>query len=173
MNRENALEIGIIAKTRGVSGEVILELKDASVKQNIKESVHLEIDGLLVPFFILSQQSVSTNRLRIILDWVDTEDKAHKIVNCKAFIPSSVITDSLETELSPTLLEGFEAIDQEKGSIGHVSQFVENDKNPLLIIKHGRSDIIIPFQPDLIQEIDPEKKKIYINAPIGLIDIYL
>lgn len=174
MNREDALQIGIITKTRGISGEVILEVKDSSVLNNIKESVHLEIDGLLVPFFIQSIHNISSTRARIIFDWVDSEEKAKKLCSNQAFIPTNTLKENDQEEpLAPSLLEGFRVIDHKKGDIGVVSQFIEQENNPLLIILHKRSEIIIPFQDDLIKEIDPTNKSILIDAPDGLIDLYL
>lgn len=174
MNRTDALQVGIITKTRGISGEIILEVKDSYVLKNIKESVHLEIDGLLVPFFILSFQTISTTRARIIFDWVDNENKASKLVSSQVYIPTSDLkTEEQDETFSPSLLEGFEVVDQTKGSIGIVSQFIDQANNPLLIINSNRSEIIIPFQDDLIDNIDPDNKTIHINAPDGLIDLYL
>ena len=174
MNRENALEIGIIVKTRGINGELILETKDSTIQENIKESMLIEIDGLLVPFFINQINNVSSNRVRIIFDWVDNENKANKLVNCPAFLETKQITSKGNNEtLSPSLLEGFNVVDSIKGPIGSVLQFIEQENNPLLIIKYERNEILIPFQDQLIQKIDPKTKTIYIDAPEGLIDLYL
>lgn len=173
MNRENALEIGIIVKTRGINGEVILETKDSAIQENIKESLLIEIDGLLVPFFINHIHNVSSNRVRVILDWVDNENKANKLVNCAVFLETKNIATQNKEALSPSLLEGFNVIDSEKGSIGEVSQFVDQENNPLLIIKHNRNEILLPFQDQLIKQIDHDTKTIFIEAPEGLIDLYL
>ncbi len=174
MNIKDALQIGFIVKTRGVNGELVLEAKESSVLENIKESVHLEIDGLLVPFFISQIHNISSTRVRVTLDWIDSENKAVKLVSCPVFIPTDTIQKQHNTDtFSPMLLEGFKVIDQTHGDIGIVSQYIDQANNPLLIILKDRSEILIPFQPDLIQEIDTKNKTLYIDTPEGLIDLYL
>ncbi len=174
MNRKDALQIGFIVKTRGVNGELVLEAKESSVLENIKESVHLEIDGLLVPFFITQIKNTSSTRVRITFDWIDSETKALKLVSCPVFIPTNSIKKQSDSDIfSPVLLESFKVIDKTHGEIGFVSQYIEQANNPLLIILKGRTEIIVPFQPDLIQEIDTENKTLYIDTPEGLIDLYL
>ncbi len=173
MNRKDALQIGFIVKTRGVNGELVLEAKESSVLENIKESVHLEIDGLLVPFFITQIHNISSTRVRVTFDWIDNENKAIKLVSCPVFIPTDIVKKSESGTLSPTLLEGFKAIDQTHGEIGIVSQYIEQANNPLLIILKEKTEILIPFQPNLVQEIDTENKILYIDTPEGLVDLYL
>lgn len=174
MNSEDALAIGIIVKTRGINGELILETKDSTIQENIKESLLVEIDGLLVPFFIKQINSISATRTRIILDWVDNERKASKLVNCTVYLEAKQISNPEKpNEISPSLLEGFKVIDSKKGDIGTVLEFIEQENNPLLIIKHQRNEILIPFQDQLITEIDQSNKTIFIETPEGLIDLYL
>jgi len=65
MNKQDFLEIGSIIKTHGIHGELILEAKNPDLFENIKESVLLEIDGLLVPFFIAQTKLTGKDRLRL------------------------------------------------------------------------------------------------------------
>lgn len=174
MDKGNALEIGIIVKTRGISGEIILEVKDSDVLKNIKESVHLDIDGLLVPFFIESVRIMSSNRARIQFDWIDSEKSASNLISRTVHIPLKELTiNAEEKSFSPNLLEGFSVIDKSHGSIGIIAQYIDQANNPLLIINNKNNEIIIPFQDDLIEKISMDDKAIHINSPEGLIDLYL
>jgi len=74
MNKKDCLQIGTIVKTHGVSGEVILEIKEPVLIELVRESVLLEIDGLLVPFFIAENRQTSNERLRIRFERVTTEN---------------------------------------------------------------------------------------------------
>lgn len=172
MNKSDCLPIGTIVKTRGINGELIIEVADTNVFKNIKESILLEIDGLLVPFFITEFHQMSDTRARIIFDWTESEQKAKKLVNCEAYLPTKQLNITTET-ISPSILITFKVIDDNLGEIGQVSDYIENPANPLLVIKNKKNEIIIPFHQEFIMEVDPESKILYINTPEGLIDLYL
>jgi len=172
MNKSDCLPIGTIVKTRGINGELILEVTDTNVLKNIKESILLEIDGLLVPFFISEFNPMSETRSRVIFDWIESEQKAKKLVNCEVYLPTKQLNITTDT-LSPSILISFKVIDDNLGEIGIVADYIENLTNPLLVISHKKKEIIIPFHNEFIMEVDPENKILYINTPEGLIDLYL
>lgn len=173
MNRQDFLEIGRIVKNHGIHGEVILEAKSSELLENIKESMAIEIDGLLVPFFIANIKPNGQDRFRIKFDWIDSEKQSAKLLNCSAFLPSADIdinTDQFEENYQ--LLEGFLVTDSQHGELG-VIDFVTNDiNNPLMSITYKKQEILIPLHPDFIKDIDQHKKTMLIESPTGLLDIY-
>ena len=45
--------------------------------------------------------------------------------------------------------------------------------NPLLQIMNGSKEVLIPLIDGIVQEVDRKKKTLTINAPAGLIELYL
>ena len=170
MNKKDCLQIGTIVKTHGVSGEVILEIKEPVLIELVRESVLLEIDGLLVPFFIAENRQTSNERLRIRFERVTTENHSKILV----FLPLEKIPQtSQEIASSPSILIGFSVTDKVHGELGIISEIAENSGNPVMIIVSDKREILIPFHRDLIIKINSRKKNMVIETPDGLIDLYL
>jgi len=74
---------------------------------------------------------------------------------------------------SPEFLIDFNVIDKTHGNIGTVQQYINNPSNPILLVKNNLKEILIPYHEDLIDRIRLKKREIYIDAPDGLIDLYL
>ena len=94
--KSDCRKIGYIRKTHGVQGEVALEYEpelEESVAQ--AERFFLEIDGLLVPFFIsedgLRFKSAKTALLQF--NWVDGENQARRLVGCPVYLYNIEIHD--------------------------------------------------------------------------------
>ena len=174
MNKQDCLAIGTIIKTHGIHGELIIEAKISDLFKNIEESVFLEIDGLLVPFFIEEIHPTSKERFRIKFDWVDSEPHAKKISNCQVYLPLKSISNSeIEFEDNYDILTGFMVIDAKYGNIGTIDYTIDSDNNPLMAITYKNTEILIPIHPDLIKDVNTEDKTISIKSPEGLIDLYL
>jgi len=174
MNKKDCLQIGTIVKTHGVSGEVILEIKEPVLIELVRESVLLEIDGLLVPFFIAENRQTSNERLRIRFERVTTENHSKILVHCPVYLPLEKIPQtSQEIASSPSILIGFSVTDKVHGELGIISEIAENSGNPVMIIVSDKREILIPFHRDLIIKINSRKKNMVIETPDGLIDLYL
>jgi 16S rRNA processing protein RimM len=172
--KQDYFEIGNVVKIHGIHGELILEAKNPDLVENIEESVFLEIDGLLVPFFITEIKATSKERFRIKFDWIDSESKAKKLVNCPVHLPLNKISHSkIDFEENINLLEGFLVIDTVLGELGQISSVIENMNNPLMAVTYKKREILIPIHPDLIESINSKKKTITLNCPEGLIDLFM
>lgn len=171
--KQDFFEIGKTIKTHGIHGELIIEAKNPKFIENIKESVFLEIDGILVPFFISELKTKGTDRARVKFEWIDSETQAKKLLNCSIYLPTKDISLSdIDFENNYELLKGFIVSDNTYGELGAVNYFIESDNNPLISITYKSQEILIPIHPNLIKEINQRKKTILIECPKGLIDIY-
>ena len=107
--RADCTKIGFIRKTRGVHGELVLEFEERfefSVEGATR--VFLEIDGLLVPFFVAENglQVKSAKTAFVNLDWIDSEKYAQRLVGAHVYLLNSEITDEPE-DLGLSELKGF------------------------------------------------------------------
>ena len=65
-------------------------------------------------------------------------------------------------------------IDSKLGNIGNITDVDEKTDNAIIKVIHpSGKEIILPFNDDLIIEIDDDLKIIEFNAPEGLIEMYL
>lgn len=174
MNKKDYIAIGTIIKTHGISGEIILAAKISDLLKNVKKSLFIEIDGLLVPFFINEIHPTSKERFRVKFDWVDSEPAAKKITTCIAYVPLKDIEHSeINIEDNYDILIGFMAIDTNLGELGVIEYTIDSNENPIMAISYKNTEILIPIQPEIVKDINYDEKTIYIESPEGLIDLYL
>ena len=64
-------------------------------------------------------------------------------------------------------------VDQNHGNIGVIGDILELPHQSLFQVQHGEKEILIPIVDDIIQKVDRKKKVLMIEAPAGLIEIYL
>ncbi len=172
-NKEDYFLIGTLVKTRGVSGELIINPGNLNLKDiEEMESVFIEFDGLLVPFFIDHITSKGSTSVSVKFDSIDTEDQAAEYINCKVY---STSLHKMEEE--PLLdqaksLKGFQVVDQKFGNLGIIDEFLDVSNNPLFKIKKGTREILLPVNEEFIIDIDEHKRIITVQTPEGLVDLY-
>lgn len=172
--KEDCFRLGSVAKLHGYKGEVSIYL-DVDEPQDYRnlESVFVEIDGKLVPFF-LEHIRVRNNGYAIVqFEQVDTEKKAARLVKSGLYLPLDLLPETEENEFYFFEIENFEVIDEHHGPIGIVQKVIDLAGNPIIQIDKDGKEILIPNQEQFIQKVDKDDQKLYISAPEGLIDMYL
>ena len=81
--------------------------------------------------------------------------------------------NSLKNQFYDHEISGYNVVDSIKGDIGIVDTVIDLVSNPLLRIEKDKKEILIPIFEGLIQKVDRKKKILYIEAPEGLIDLYI
>lgn len=175
MSHSNYQLIGVITKTYGTEGEFILKSKVKFASGLLKklESVFIDINEQLVPFFIASIKQRNVNSAIVRFDDIDIESRVRLLLGGKVYIPSEEDEDQEEEINDFSLLEGYAVIDIDHGQIGKIDQFLDIPNNPIFQILKGDNEILIPINTEIILTVDMEKQIIYIKAPEGLLDIYL
>ena len=127
------------------------------------------MDGDLVPFYLENIDIKSDESALLKLRDISF-DKAAKYIGLSLYLPFDPSEQLIPS--SPQLI-GFKVIDKKKGDIGIVAEIIEKQMQDLLEIHYNDKQILIPVDKSIIKKIDIENKTIHINAPEGLIDLYL
>lgn len=174
MRKEDCFYLGKIAKKFSYKGEVLiyLDTDEPGLYENM-ESVLVEINKHLVPFFIVSSSLHKGDFLRTRFEDIDNEDEADKILGCEVYLPLSMLPKLEGDKFYFHEIIGFDAEDQRLGVVGKIVGVNDSSAQPLFEIKNGDIEILIPMIDDFIVKVDRENKKIVLNTPIGLIDLYL
>ncbi len=173
MDKENFYFLGYIAKTHGQKGELVLVL-DVDNPKNYKklESVFIEIDKELIPFFIKKIELKSHNKAYILLQDT-TRETVGFLLKRKVYLPLDQLPKLGGKKFYFHEVIEFEVIDLEHGSIGNIKDIIDIQPQSLFQISFGEKEILIPIVDEFIKEVDRERKQIIIQAPEGLIDLYL
>ncbi len=174
MHKEDCFYLGKIAKKFSYKGEVLAYLDtDEPELYETMESVFVEIDKRLVPFFIESSKLHKNDFLRIRFEDMSSEEEADKIMGCELYLPLTSLPKLEGNRFYFHEIIGFTAHDERLGDIGTITGVNDNSAQALFEIKKGDIEILIPMIDDFIVKVDRENKKIILNTPEGLVDLYL
>jgi 16S rRNA processing protein RimM len=164
---------GIITKTHGVHGQVILQLNNLSFDDILKlESVFIEIDRLPVPFFIESYSQKNRGSIILSIEDIRTEKRAEELIDKKVYMKSDILHQGSIIIQQTDKLLGYNVIDKQHGKIGVLDEILDFQYNPLLKVINGKKEILIPFQAEFIFKIDERSKTIFVDTPLGLTNLF-
>jgi 16S rRNA processing protein RimM len=165
--------VGFVRKTSGLKGEVVVQLDvDNPSRYSKPDTVFLDIDGTLTPFFITKTRLLNTS-LTVTFEGVATIQAAENLVGLEVWLPLSALPQLDDTNFYFHEIPGFRVIDTIKGDIGAATDVVDRLQQPILRVGVGRNEILIPLAPGILERIDRSHRILYINAPEGLINLYL
>ncbi len=174
MKKDELFQLGKIVRTFGSKGEVVIQV-DAELLSRIKkmESVYLKLNENLVPFFIELLQLRPKGQAMVKFLDVDSTEEASLLAGCDIFIPIALLPKQKGTHLFSVEIEGYTVIDANRGETGTVTSVLEMPQQSLLAIDFNGREILIPIVDEIIKKIDRKTKTVFIEAPEGLIDLYL
>jgi 16S rRNA processing protein RimM len=172
INKENCLLLGRFTRPHGTKGSLLLGYRNVIVEDIRKgESVFVEIDGLLVPFFIESFKVMSQEAAMVSIEGVDSETRAKSLAGALVYIPEQKVRVRKKNRDELPALSGFRVIDAQLGIVGTAGEINPIVNNPILSVFSEGREFLIPVHQDIILEINKKKKEIRINAPEGLFDL--
>lgn len=120
ISSESVYKIGRIGKSHGVKGEVSFQFSDDIFDRVDAEYLILEIDGILVPFFMEEYRFRNDSICLVKFCDVDTQQQASELTGCNVYFPRELAeTDDEMPSLSE--LVGFCIVDAEtKNVIGTI-----------------------------------------------------
>lgn len=174
MRKKDCFYLGKIAKKFSFKGEVLVFLDtDEPELYTELESMFVDINGHLVPFFIEKASLHKEKFLRTQFEDIDSEDAADDIVGKDVYLPLAMLPKLEGNKFYYHEVEGFQAIDQRLGNFGTILRIVDNGVQALFEIENGDAIILVPVIDEFIIEVNRADKSILFNTPNGLIDLYL
>jgi 16S rRNA processing protein RimM len=164
--------IGSIVKPHGIDGTINVRFNGSFADEiELEEPLFILLDGAMVPFFMEEIRPAGNSAL-IKLEFIDSEDKARVLSGKELFVERKRKNSyPKDIDLSPMQsLIGFTLSDKNSVFSGLIENFIESEFNPLLIVKSGKKEWMIPYQANLIVKIDKKNKIVLFNLPEGLID---
>lgn len=174
MHKDDCFYLGKIAKKFSFKGEVLayLDTDEPELYENL-ESVFVESNGHLIPFFIVDAYLHKNDFLRIKFEDVDSEEEADSIMGCELYLPLEMLPKLEGNQFYFHEVIGFEVEDLQKGFIGTLKAINDSAAQALFIIDNKGTEILIPMIDEFIHKVDRTNKKLILNAPEGLIDLYI
>ena len=168
IRQEDVYKIGRLGKAHGVKGEVSFQFDDDIFDRVDADYLVLDIDGILVPFFMEEYRFRSDSVCLVKFCNVDTQQRAQELTGCDVFFPRALAEEGDEMP-SLSMLVGFKIVNAANGkTVGRVAAIDDSTANILFEMEDG---MLIPANDDLIEVIDAEQQQIKMNIPQGLLEI--
>ena len=179
---EDVYKIGRIGKTHGVKGEVSFLFDDDIFDRVDADYIILDIDGILVPFFMEEYRFRNDTVCLVKFCAIDTQQRAQELTGCDVYFPRALV-DEADIPTSLNSLVGFSVVSvpdcnttgrtavnsiADSLTVGTIASIDDSTENILFELEDGR---LIPASDDLIETIDTTARTIAMRLPAGILDL--
>ena len=169
------VEIGKFGKTFGIDGQLRCQIEDAYLDDFLQsEALFVKINGHPVPYFpeAIEEDKELSVRIEEIASREEAQVLSGKIIFLRAEDLHSIVPDDLGSQLSQyQRWLGFTIIDENQGEISKIKDFVELPQQLLAVLDYQEKEVLIPFQTELILDLDESAQTILMDLPEGLLDL--
>jgi len=164
--------VGRLFKPHGVKGELKGDIEPEYLEDVLSKGlVYVQEGNNQIPYFIESIRSQSPFLIK--LDTIDNKEDAvrvaHREIRVKTNTLSRIIVEV--SDLKYHYIVGYTMVDVEHGEIGVVSKLEEYPQQEMAFVEKEDQQILIPLHKQVIERIDKEAQKIYMDLPDGLLNI--
>jgi len=173
MHLDDCYQLGYIIKPHGLKGELKLFI-DADQPENYQnlESFFVLKEHQMVPFFVEYLSIKGATGICALEEIVSIED-ASLLKGLPIYLPLTMLPELSDSEFYLHELEHCQLYDQHNQCIGEVKDLVEAGPQILLTVYDSENrELLIPYNKELLISFNKEEKKLYLEIPDGLIEIY-
>lgn len=173
MNKKDCFNLGHITKVSGLKGEVFFYLDvDDPGRYKKLDSVFVELNGQLVPFFIERLQ-LKKDHAVVKFEGIDTVERANDLVKKELYLPLTLLPPLKGTSFYFHEVIGFRVIDKNFGEVGIIEQVLDFPQQEILQVKRDEAEILIPVLKHIVKKVDRAARVIEVEVPEGLIELYM
>nr|WP_321450195.1 ribosome maturation factor RimM [uncultured Carboxylicivirga sp.] len=173
IDKHECKQVGLIVKTHGTKGELVVRLFDEfNIDHLDTEFLFIELDGGLVPFFMEEAREKNKTDVLVTLELAKEEAETERLMDACVYIKKESIDEASHDEaFSAYQLVGYAVQVVGFGPLGKIAAIKDISNNPLFEIDFDGREILIPIVEDFIVNIDDENEVIIFELPEGLIDL--
>ena len=168
----NYYKIGKLAATFGLEGQLILA-HSLGKKTSLKglENIFIEEKkDSFIPYFIESAKIKNDKEIYLKLEGILAKERAKLLVKKEVWLQENDFK-KFAAIAAPISLLGFMVIDDAE-ELGEVCEVIEQPHQVLCKIMLNGKEALIPVHEDSLKQIDKKNRKLFVNLPEGLLDIY-
>ncbi len=165
----------VFNKPHGIKGEISATL-DFDIDLSDVKCIVLDVEGIFVPFFIVSVRPKTSETVLITIDGIDSEQKARTLTGRPFYLLDSDIPEPDDADgeggfyLSDLI--GFTLADSIAGTVGEITDYNDATANLLLIVTTpDGEEVYIPVADEYIDEVDTDTRTLHTTLPSGIIDL--
>ena len=168
----NYCAIGKFVAAFGVNGELILRHhlgKKTSLKGLESFFIEKQKDELL-PYFIESARIKSADEINLKIEGINTRESARTVVQKQVWLLEEDFQKYAAKSSAISLL-GYHIINGGE-DLGEILEVIEQPHQLLCRIMLEGKEALIPVHQETLQKIDKKNRKVVVELPEGLLDIF-
>lgn len=165
-------KIGKFAASHGLDGTLVL-VHSLGKKTALKdlEAVFLqEGKDNFMPYFIEHCSLKNDTEVYVKLEGIDTKETARKLTPKEVWLTAEDF-EKFAAKSSPISMLGYDLIDG-KNNLGEIIEVLEQPHQILCTIMYNGNEALIPVHEGNLLKMDQKNKKVYVEVPEGLLEIY-
>ncbi|HEV2831472.1 MAG TPA: ribosome maturation factor RimM [Hanamia sp.] len=169
---DNYFKIGKLAATHGIHGQLILE-HSLGKKTSLKglETIFIEeTKDTFLPYFIDSTKIKNDKETLISIEGISSKEAAHFLIKKEVWLDENDFK-KFAANAAPISLLGFMVVN-DGVELAEVIEVIEQPHQVLCKIMLENKEALIPVHEDSLEKIDKKNRKLFVNLPDGLLDIY-
>ncbi|MET7036755.1 ribosome maturation factor RimM [Elizabethkingia miricola] len=172
MRKEECYFLGRITRRHGLSGNVILKMDtDQPEFYSKMESMFIEINGLLVPFFVDKLSWSKGDSLNILFK-NSNEALVDQVIGKEVYQPLSSLPKLSGKQFYYHEIVSYEIKDTEGKSYGLIRSVNDQTAQHYFILVLNDKEVVVPIIKDWIIALDREEKVMIMQLPEGLLDVF-
>lgn len=167
------IRVGKIVATHGVQGAIIMT-HVAGDSRWMKKGDALMVEmqkGSYIPYFVEACKAVTDTEYHVTIEEVDKVEAAKKLVGKQVYVDEELLAGYAKE--SPLLWIGFSITDVNIGLLGEMTDVMQTPNQWLGKIIYNDREVLIPLLNQFIKEIQVKKKRLIMELPAGLLEVYM
>lgn len=160
-------QVGIVCKTHGLSGTLVLSLAPGADWTAVQTTVFIQFHTTYVPYRARRLWN-RHGKVGVLLKGVSSQKEAQAFVG-KTVCVRTTCTSSTPKDC-PAHAVGCRVEDLRLGGLGVVQAVLITPQQQLLSLQHKGREVLIPYHVDLVEEVDLTLGRIRVKLPLGLIE---
>jgi len=174
MQKEDCFYLGKIVKKYSFKGELLIKLdSDDPEIYTEMESVFVEKNKSLIPFFIERSSLHKSELLRVKFEDINNDEDTDPLLKCDLYLPLEFLPKLTGNKFYYHEIIGYTVEDKNFGEVGTITGVNDSTSQALFEIDRNGKEVLIPLIDDFIKNVDRETKTLQLEVPKGLIEIYL
>jgi 16S rRNA processing protein RimM len=166
------IKIGKLAASHGLKGDFVLE-HNLGKKTALKDLRVLFVEQSkdnFMPYFIEKATARSENEVLLKLEGVNDKEAARKLTPRPVWFTEADF-QLYKSKSAPITILGYHVIHEET-DLGEILEVIEQPHQILCTLMFKGKEAMIPVHEQNLIKLDHKNKKVFVEIPEGLLDIY-
>jgi 16S rRNA processing protein RimM len=167
------IRIGKIVATHGLQGAVVMTHiigRSDWLKKDAPLFIELNKESY-IPYFTLDFKAANNEEYIVNLEDIEQMEQAKKLIGKHVYVQEEILAEKAAD--SPLLWIGFEVTDRKHGKLGKIEDVMLTANQWLAQLTYKDKEVLIPLIEQTIGGVSLKAKKLEVNLPDGLLEVYM